>query len=84
LTGFGDEGAPIARAIADSGSALLAWARESTSLDALDGVAFTAPGSLPALLDPSKTVVNAAPAGAGRLGRIAKDGLPERTAVAGV
>ncbi|MFF4978316.1 NAD(P)-dependent oxidoreductase [Streptomyces sp. NPDC001083] len=39
--GLGDQGAPMARAIADSGYPLQVWARRSTSLDALDGLPYT-------------------------------------------
>ncbi|MEU6345693.1 NAD(P)-dependent oxidoreductase [Streptomyces sp. NPDC046977] len=39
--GLGDQGAPMARAIADSGYPLQVWARRSNSLDALDGLPCT-------------------------------------------
>jgi 3-hydroxyisobutyrate dehydrogenase-like beta-hydroxyacid dehydrogenase len=38
--GLGDQGAPIARAIAEAGFTLHAWARLPASLRALDGVPF--------------------------------------------
>lgn len=38
--GLGDQGAPIARAIAEAGFTLHAWARRPESLSALDGVPF--------------------------------------------
>ena len=38
--GLGDQGAPIARAIAEAGFTLHAWARRPESLNALDGVPF--------------------------------------------
>jgi 3-hydroxyisobutyrate dehydrogenase-like beta-hydroxyacid dehydrogenase len=41
FVGFGDQGAPIARAIAEGGFTLHVWARRPSSLDALDGVQFT-------------------------------------------
>jgi 3-hydroxyisobutyrate dehydrogenase-like beta-hydroxyacid dehydrogenase len=40
--GLGDQGAPIARAIAEAGFELHAWARKARSLDALDGVRYVA------------------------------------------
>jgi 3-hydroxyisobutyrate dehydrogenase-like beta-hydroxyacid dehydrogenase len=40
--GLGDQGAPIARAIAEAGFDLHAWARKARSLDALDGVRYVA------------------------------------------
>lgn len=40
--GLGDQGAPIARAIAEAGYPLHAWARRPSSLAALDGVPYTA------------------------------------------
>lgn len=44
--GLGDQGAPIARAIAEAGYPLHVWARRPTSLDALEGVPFITHGSL--------------------------------------
>ena len=40
--GLGDQGAPMARAIAEEGFELHTWARRSSSLEQLDGVAYTA------------------------------------------
>lgn len=40
--GLGDQGAPIARAIAEAGYPLLVWARRPASLDALAGVPYLA------------------------------------------
>lgn len=40
--GLGDQGAPMARAIAEAGYDLHVWARRAASLEALAGVAFTA------------------------------------------
>jgi 3-hydroxyisobutyrate dehydrogenase-like beta-hydroxyacid dehydrogenase len=40
--GLGDQGAPIAQAIADAGHPLHVWARRPASLAALDGAPFTA------------------------------------------
>lgn len=40
--GLGDQGAPIARAIAEAGYPLHVWARRPQSLSALEGVPFTA------------------------------------------
>jgi 3-hydroxyisobutyrate dehydrogenase-like beta-hydroxyacid dehydrogenase len=42
FVGLGDQGAPIARAIAEGGFVLHVWARRSGSLDALDGAQFVA------------------------------------------
>ncbi|MCM4085088.1 NAD(P)-binding domain-containing protein [Paractinoplanes hotanensis] len=39
--GLGDQGAPMARAIAEAGYLLHVWARQ-TSLDALDGIPYQA------------------------------------------
>lgn len=44
--GLGDQGAPMARAIAEAGYELHVWARRTASLDALDGVPFTSHDSL--------------------------------------
>src|SRR6201994_4676293 len=52
--GLGDQGAPIARAIAEAGFELHAWARKARSLDALDGVRYVAhdsPAELGAVSD---------------------------------
>src|SRR3984885_16071242 len=52
--GLGDQGAPIARAIAEAGFELHAWARKDRSLDALDGVRYVAhesPAELGAVSD---------------------------------
>ena len=52
--GLGDQGAPIARAIAEAGFELHAWARRARSLDALDGVRYVAhqsPAELGAVSD---------------------------------
>src|SRR3984957_21064850 len=52
--GLGDQGAPIARAIAEAGFELHAWARKARSLDALDGgryVAHESPAELGAVSD---------------------------------
>jgi 3-hydroxyisobutyrate dehydrogenase-like beta-hydroxyacid dehydrogenase len=43
--GFGDQGGPIARAIAEAGYPLHTWARRESSLGALAGVPFTPHGS---------------------------------------
>lgn len=56
FVGFGDQGAPIARAIADGGYPLHVWARRPESLEALDGVAYTVHDSLPALAEASEIV----------------------------
>lgn len=42
FNGFGDQGAPMARAIAEAGSDLHVWARGPDSLNALDGVPYVA------------------------------------------
>jgi 3-hydroxyisobutyrate dehydrogenase-like beta-hydroxyacid dehydrogenase len=42
FVGLGDQGAPIARAVAEGGFPLHVWSRRPSSLDALDGVLFTA------------------------------------------
>lgn len=55
-TGLGDQGAPMARAIADSGFPLHVWARRQQSLQALDGLPFTAHDTL-AELAAASTVV---------------------------
>jgi 3-hydroxyisobutyrate dehydrogenase-like beta-hydroxyacid dehydrogenase len=47
--GLGDQGAPIARAIAEAGYPLHAWARRPASLAALDGVPCTAHGTVAGL-----------------------------------
>ena len=39
--GPGDQGAPIARAIAEAGHPLHAWARRSESLETLSGAPYT-------------------------------------------
>src|SRR4029077_4132529 len=52
--GLGDQGAAIARAIAEAGFELHAWARNARSLDALDGVRYVAhesPAELGAVSD---------------------------------
>jgi 3-hydroxyisobutyrate dehydrogenase-like beta-hydroxyacid dehydrogenase len=52
--GFGDQGAPMARAIAEAGFELHVWARRVQSLDALAGVRYTAhntPAALGAVAD---------------------------------
>ena len=40
--GLGDQGAPIAHALADAGYALQVWARRPESLTALEGTPYTA------------------------------------------
>ena len=54
--GLGDQGSPIARAIAEAGFELHAWARKARSLDALDGVRYVAHGS-PAELGAASDIV---------------------------
>lgn len=52
--GLGDQGAPIAQAVADAGYPLHVWARRPASLEALDGRPFTAhssPAELAAAVD---------------------------------
>ena len=52
--GLGDQGAPIARAIAEAGYPLHVWARRPQSLSALEGVPYTAhetPAEMAALSD---------------------------------
>ena len=44
--GLGDQGAPMARAIAEAGFTLHVWARRSASLAALDGIRFIAERSV--------------------------------------
>lgn len=44
--GLGDQGTPMAQAIADDGYPLHVWARRPESLKALDGHAFTPHGSV--------------------------------------
>jgi 3-hydroxyisobutyrate dehydrogenase-like beta-hydroxyacid dehydrogenase len=47
--GLGDQGLPIAQAIADNGYALHVWARRPQSLDGLKGFSYTAEDSVQAL-----------------------------------
>jgi 3-hydroxyisobutyrate dehydrogenase-like beta-hydroxyacid dehydrogenase len=49
FVGLGDQGAPIAQAIADNGYPLHVWARNPESLNALAGYAYTAHDSVAAL-----------------------------------
>jgi 3-hydroxyisobutyrate dehydrogenase-like beta-hydroxyacid dehydrogenase len=56
VIGLGDQGGPIARAIADSGYPLIAWARRPASLEALDGVPFKAASTLADLAAASDVV----------------------------
>lgn len=52
--GLGDQGAPMAKAVAEAGYELHVWARRATSLEALDGVEFIShddPGDLGASSD---------------------------------
>ncbi|MCI2424369.1 NAD(P)-dependent oxidoreductase [Saccharopolyspora sp. K220] len=56
FVGLGDQGAPIAQAIGDSGYPLLVWARRPASLDALDGTPFTAANSVAELAAGSDVV----------------------------
>lgn len=52
--GLGDQGAPIAQAIADAGYPLHVWARRPASLAALDGRPFTThetPADMAAVVD---------------------------------
>jgi 3-hydroxyisobutyrate dehydrogenase-like beta-hydroxyacid dehydrogenase len=54
--GLGDQGAPIAQAIADSGYPLVVWARRPASLEALSGHSYTA-AATPAELAAASDVV---------------------------
>jgi 3-hydroxyisobutyrate dehydrogenase-like beta-hydroxyacid dehydrogenase len=54
--GLGDQGAPIARAIAEAGFELHAWARKARSLDALERVRYVAHDS-PAELGAASDIV---------------------------
>jgi 3-hydroxyisobutyrate dehydrogenase-like beta-hydroxyacid dehydrogenase len=56
FVGLGDQGAPIAAAIADAGYPLQVWARRPASLKALTGVPFTAHATVAALAAASDIV----------------------------
>lgn len=57
FVGLGDQGQPIAQAIADGGFPLHVWARRPESLDALDGHAYTAEPDLTELGTVSDVVI---------------------------
>jgi lactate dehydrogenase-like 2-hydroxyacid dehydrogenase len=54
--GLGDQGAPIARAIAEAGYPLHAWARRPESLETLSGVPYTSHASVAELAASSDVV----------------------------
>lgn len=54
--GLGDQGAPMARAIAETGFDLHVWVRRAASLDALDGVPYVQHKTLAGLGDASDAV----------------------------